>query len=459
MNDHVLPLELVDTFSTHFTESLGRGRVVSYEVTSKSGGQERHFFVSVNYIATTRQNNPRFSFVMDDVTGRRLLEEQLRQSEKLQAVGALAGGIAHDFNNQLAGILGYADLLQQNLKDRPDLAEFSAMIISTAERSSRLIAQLLAFSRKGKFVSRPVNIDALVKDVVSLLSRTIDRRIRVSFDAAEGLKQVLGDATQLENAVLNITINARDAMPDGGVITVRTQIQTLGPVEAATIDADMSPGDYVTIAVNDTGIGMQPEIMERIFEPFFTTKEVGRGTGMGLAAVYGTMRNHRGGVAVKSVPGRGSTFTLYLPRTVADTSAVELSPVSTVSVLSSRLTIMVVDDEDVVRLFLTDMLKDIGCTVAAFSGGFEALDYYRGHHADVDVVILDMVMPDLDGSETFHLLKEINPAVKVIVSSGYAMDGRAQDMLDNGAADFLEKPYRISEISEKIARITQRGAV
>jgi len=244
---------------------------------------------------------------------RRDLEDRLRQAEKMQALGELAGGIAHDFNNQLAGIMGYAEMIRKRVTDDERLTRYAETILKVSRRSSSLVAQLLAFARKGK--RRPLDIDVheLLGEVITLLERSIDGRIKIKRMFCPGAPAVTGDPTQLQNALLNLAINARDAMPEGGRLTFATKIVDLDEDYCCNHTYEITPGRYVRIAVSDTGIGMDAETQKRIFEPFFTTKEAGKGTGMGLAAVYGAVKNHDGSINVASEPARGATFNVYLP--------------------------------------------------------------------------------------------------------------------------------------------------
>ena len=383
-----------------------------------------------------------------DITDRRRLEEQLRQSQKMDAVGQLAGGIAHDFNNQLAGILGFADILANELEDEQHKAD-AAAIVKAARRSANLTQQLLAFARKGRNLSVPVDVHGVIGEVVTLLKHSIDKRITIQQFLKADPSVTTGDPTQLENAFLNIAINARDAMPEGGTIVFESDVVTFDRRRRWLTAHEVAAGRYVQVRVTDDGCGMDGETQRRIFEPFFTTKTAQNGTGMGLAAVYGIVANHHGAINVQSLPGRGATFTVYLP--LAETSVEEAAAVAAAAPIAAGARVLVVDDEALVRDMAGRMLERLGCKVTVCKDGAEAINYYRKSWKDVDLVILDMAMPVLSGRDAFIAMREINPEVKALLSSGYGVDGEAQSILDEGALGFLQKPYHLTELSRKVA--------
>ncbi len=394
--------------------------------------------------------------VIRDVTERVRMQERLRQSEKMEAIGQLAGGIAHDFNNQLSGILGFADLLHTELAADPELASYAEYIITGVKRSSTLTTQLLAFARKGKYLTESVDAHKIVREVVTLLERTIEKKIalRRHLDASPCVTQ--GDPAQLQNAVLNLAINARDAMPEGGEICFNTAVVTLDRQYCAHSQFDLQPGRFVRLSVTDTGVGIAREVQHRIFEPFFTTKEPGRGTGMGLAAVYGTVKSHAGAVSVYSEPGKGSTFNLYLPLSPA-VENVESTVETPLRPIRCEGRVFVVDDEPLVRMAAVSILKRLGCSVITADDGREAVACYAREWDEIDLVILDLVMPQMDGRDTFRAMRDINPAVKVLLSSGFSINGEAQQMLDQGALGFIQKPFRAGDLGEKVRSILGWG--
>jgi PAS domain S-box-containing protein len=385
-----------------------------------------------------------------DITGRKTMEERLRQAEKLTSLGQLAGGVAHNFNNQLAGVLGFAEMLENSLTDEPS-RRYAAQIIKAAQRCADLTAQLLAFARKGKYQLQPVDLHQLLAETNTLLERTIDKRITIQRHGPDGRAMVLGDATQLQQMLLNLSVNARDAMPAGGQLVFETAAAELTAAEAATLGVPCGP--YWLLRVTDSGAGMLPEVQQHLFEPFFTTKEVGKGVGLGLASVHGTVVNHLGAITVRSAPGHGTTFSIYLPRLeeVVPVPAAAAPPAVPAAHATARL--LLVDDEELIRALGEAMLRHLGYEVIACADGVEAVAYYRSHWQEIALVILDVVMPRLGGRETLAELRAINPAVKVLVSSGYSIDGEAKELLENGAQAFLQKPFSRADLSQKVAEL------
>jgi signal transduction histidine kinase len=330
------------------------------------------------------------------VTEQRAMEEQLRHAEKMQAIGQLAGGVAHDFNNQLTGILACGELLEAGLEGDPEKQELAEMIVTAAEHSARLTRQLLSFARKGKGRMVPVDLHGIVQDVLALLRRSFDKRIALRTDLAARPSTTLGDPGQLHNALLNMALNARDAMPQGGELTFATRVEVLDVARIEAGRLEVAPGRYLAVDVRDTGVGMDAATLAHVFEPFFTTKDVGRGSGLGLAAVYGTTKAHRGAVEVASEVGRGTTFTLHLPlvEAEADRQGEEDAPA-----VEARRRILVVDDERMVRDVLRRLLERAGHQVVVADGGAEGVEIYRRQWHHIDLVILDVMMSDMDGRE------------------------------------------------------------
>ena len=394
--------------------------------------------------------------VFRDVTEQRRLEKQLRQSERMQAIGQLAGGVAHDFNNQITGIMGCAEMLKILVTEK-EPRHYVNMIMTSAGRASDLTAKLLAFSRQGTFQSIPVDVHKVIAEIVSLLERTIDKRIKLKQELLANPPFIIGDPTQIQNALLNIALNARDALPEGGDLVFATRVVDIDQKFISSTTADLVPGRYLEVGVTDTGIGMSEETQSHLFEPFFTTKKKGKGNGMGLAAVYGTVKGHKGGVTVQSQPGKGSTFRLYLPLA----EGVDLSKPAVQAVAPERgsASVLVVDDEEVVRNVASDMLKSLGYRVQTCQGGREAVDYYREHWRQIDLVLLDVVMPDLSGRDTYLALFEINPAIRVIIASGYSFSRGVQEMIDKGAVSFLQKPFLLNELARKVSDALSWGSV
>jgi PAS domain S-box-containing protein len=377
----------------------------------------------------------------------RLLQSQLIQAQKMEALGLLAGGIAHDFNNLLTGILGYANLLCHKKGIDPEIDRAAGAIQRASERASNLTAQLLGFARKGKNLNIELDLGRVVTAVIGLLERTLDQRIRIVTDFHPGGGCVLGDPSQLDQVVMNLAVNACDAMPEGGRLKISTERVTLD--EAFCRDREgMTPGNHILLSVGDNGIGIPPENLERIFDPFFTTKPQGKGTGLGLSMVFGIVRNHGGCVDVRSEAGAGTEFRIYLPesRPGAPKEAVEMSA----PLPRGRGRILLVDDQETVREVARDMLEALGYEVITASDGLEGVSRYRDLWREIDLVIVDMVMPNLSGGDCFRRMKEINPRTRVVLSSGYSMEGAIQDVMNEGILAFIQKPYRLEELSRVV---------
>lgn len=413
--------------------------------------------VEVTAIPITYHGQRGSQVVMHDLTDRRQaeaeknkLELQIRHAQKMEAIGTLAGGIAHDFNNLLAGILGYSNMLKMSANPGETTYKAADVIERAADRASQLTQQLLGFARKGKLQIAPVDPRTTINDVVSLLSRTIDKNIKITQKLRAGEAKMLGDPGQIQQVLLNLGLNARDAMPEGGDLTFETDIVV---IDAATSRrySDLPPGDYVMISVTDSGCGMSREVQDRVFEPFFTTKEQGKGTGMGLAMVYGIVKNHGGGISLYSEEGSGTTFKVYLPLTRTPDAAP--LPLESREPVRGHGRILVIDDEDVVREMATDMLVALGYTVMTAADGDEALALYREKMNEIDLAVIDMVMPRMGGRDCFRELKKLNPAIKAILSTGYSRDGAAQEILDEGMMGFAQKPYRMNQLSELVASV------
>ncbi|MHC4872045.1 MAG: hybrid sensor histidine kinase/response regulator [Planctomycetota bacterium] len=388
-----------------------------------------------------------------DISQRKLAEEererlamQLRQSEKLTAIGQLAGGIAHNFNNQLGGIMGNADILHSRLQE-PELQRFADNIIAASHRAADLTRQILSFARKGKNDSVPVDLHAIIEETIAILQNSIDKRIKFYRHLDAECSTVIGDPSQFQNVFLNLGLNARDAMPEGGELLFATATVELDPVKARELDIE--PGYYIRTTVSDTGSGLSQEVLRHLFEPFFTTKEVGKGTGLGLADAHGTILGNRGTITGRNRKRRGTAFTIYLPL-VDKVTISSTSPPETV-MIKGKVRVLLVDDESIVRDVCSEMLRDMGCEVTECIDGVEAVAHYRKCWQEIDLVILDVVMPLMRGRDVFIAMQKINPEVNVLVSSGYSIDEEAEAILKNGAHSFLQKPYTITKLSQKVA--------
>jgi two-component system, cell cycle sensor histidine kinase and response regulator CckA len=382
---------------------------------------------------------------------RKKLEAQLMTAQRIEAIGTLAGGIAHNFNNLLMGIQGNATLARMDADPRGPMSERLENIEKLVRSGAKLTSQLLGYAREGRYEVRPINLNELVRETAGTFGQA-RKDIVVHQELAEDLMGIEADQGQIEQVLLNLLVNAADAMPFGGKVFLRTR--NVDHREIRSKSYRPKPGQYVELQVTDTGTGMDEKTLERIFEPFFTTKGLGKGTGLGLSSVYGTVKGHGGYVDVSSREGKGSTFTVHLPASHRRTRKEEGD--------SSRIsmgheTVLLVDDEEVILDVGSRMMEVLGYRVLAAKGGREALEIYRKDPSAIDVVVLDMIMPDMGGGETFDWLKKIDPGVKVLLSSGYSVDGQAKEILNRGCSGFIQKPFHIQDLSQEIRRILGRA--
>jgi two-component system cell cycle sensor histidine kinase/response regulator CckA len=382
----------------------------------------------------------------------RKLEAQLRQAQKMEALGTLAGGIAHDFNNLLTAIMGYGELAQlAALKGKSNAAQVEH-IVDAAERARDLVKQLLTFSRRSETDLKPIDLNQLVAQSVKILKHTIPKMIDLRMKLADNLDYVRADATQLEQVIINLANNACDAMPEGGRLVFETNMTTLDG-NFTKQHLEMTPGTYVELMVTDTGHGMDKETLGQIFDPFFTTKEIGKGTGLGLSTVYGIVKEHEGHVYCYSEPGMGTTFKIYLPAVQLDGESLEPVRYPEPMEQVGKETILLVDDEEVIRKMGAEILESVGFKVVSVSSGEEALAIYKERPRDFDLVILDLGMPGMGGHRCLKELLSLNPAVKVLIASGYSAEGKVKDTLKEGAAGFIAKPFRFNDLLNTIRSV------
>ena len=395
--------------------------------------------------------------VATDITGRKReelereeLQSQLAQSRKMEAIGALAGGIAHDFNNILGGILGGLSWLDLELRDDDEHHAMIREMEELVQRGANLTRQLLGFACRGKYDVRPLDLADVVSKTCAMFGRT-RKDVSIHVEVASDLRAVLMDHTQLEQVLLNLLVNASQAMPDGGRIHLSAENTDI--VSDQLTPPGAIPGQFVTLNVADQGVGMDAATQARIFDPFFTTKAPGQGTGLGLASVYGIIKSHAGFVTVESELGQGTTFSLVIPAARGPTASEIPQPLS---VQRGTGTILVVDDEAQMVKVYSRVLEKLGYAVLTASGGAEALSILRQRHTEIALVILDMIMPDMNGRQTFDAMRMLAPNLRVLLSSGFTIDRQAQDMLARGCVGFIQKPFDAATLSAKLRKVMSR---
>ncbi|MCO6430761.1 MAG: PAS domain S-box protein [Deltaproteobacteria bacterium] len=437
----------------------GRDVLVPEEIITDSRGK-RHYLQTTKRPLRLGPGEPsQVLGVATDITERKRLEEQLLQAQKMEAIGQLAGGVAHDFNNYLTGIIGYTALLKSSSMNKGEVEHASDMIESIARKATQLTEKLLGFARKGKNQNIPVDLHSTITETLALLGRTIEKNISITQNLNAKRSFVVGDPMQMQQVVLNLAINARDAIavlgggvhPDGR-ISIVTRDSYVDPGSSQSAEG-VKPGHYLMIEVQDNGCGIPPEIIEKVYEPFFTTKDPGKGTGMGLSMVYGIVKNHGGAIKVSSAPEQGSTFSIWLP-SIERPMGLKVEK-SSLGSIKGRGHILIVDDHQVIRDVTSRMLTSLGYDVVTARDGVEALRYYSENKFEIDLVILDMVMPNMGARECFREIKKINPHVRAILSTGYGNNHAVQEIMNEGMSGFVQKPYQLDKFSQVIAQVLQ----
>lgn len=417
-------------------------------------GEPRTVLASGRPILDSEGNKLGAVAAMIDITERKCLEQQFRHSQKMEAVGRLAGGVAHDFNNLLTIITGYGQMLQRNLEPGSSMRAYAEEVLKSGERAASLTRQLLAFSRRQDFSPRGLDLNTLVRNTENMLHRLIGEDIELATVLATGLGLVRGDPGQIEQVIFNLAVNARDAMPNGGNLTLET-----GNVELDETDAHghipIKPGSYVMLAVTDTGCGMDPPTQAHIFEPFFTTKEPGKGTGLGLATVYGIVKQHGGNIWVDSEPGQGTAFKIYLPRVEMDAAKVEERRAGARELRGSE-TILVVEDDQAVRSLVVRLLRSMGYWVLEASRVDEALMVCVRHKGPVHLLLTDVVMPQMSGRDLLGHIRPLRPDIRVLFTSGYTEEALHRRPLEQDAA-FLQKPFTEEALARKVRDVLDEG--
>ncbi len=392
------------------------------------------------------------SAIARPVGERQQLEAQLRQAQKMEAIGRLAAGVAHDFNNLLTVITGNAQLMRTQVKGSGELEGYVAAIISAGERAALLTRQLLAFGRKQILAPRPLNLTELVEEIKPMLQRLLGEDIELATDLAEALPPVRADAGQLQQIVMNLVVNSRDAMPRGGRLMVATRKEQCKGHEPPA-DPELPPGAYVVLSVSDTGCGMAPDVLAHLYEPFFTTKEVGKGTGLGLATVYGIVKQSGGGIRVHSEPGRGTRFDVYLPQ-AAEMSSPAVSMADSfpgIEILRNRTeTVLLVEDEEGVRALARNILQRSGCRVLEAPHGEEALRVAARHPGPIHLLLTDVVMPHMSGTELYKRLAPLRPQMRVLFMSGFNESALVRHGIISGTVDCLVKPFSPTDLARAV---------
>ncbi len=422
----------------------GESRQETFTVTCKDGSEK-----TIHFRPVTMKTGDQF-VIYEDITERKQLEEQLHLVQRMEALGTLAGGIAHNFNNLLTGIMGNASLMLLNTDPAHPHYKRLKGIEKLVDSGSKLTRQLLGYARKGQYEIKPLNINRVVRETSDTFDAT-RKDIRVHQHLAEDLHGVHADQGQIEQVLWNLYVNAADAMVGGGDLFIETR--NLTHAEIMDKPYKVKPGTYVLITVRDTGSGMGKKTMERIFEPFFTTKGLARGTGLGLASAYGMVKAHGGHIDVDSRRGKGTAFSIYLP---ASPQEVPDRPMTSWRLERGHEALLLVDDEAMVLEVSQELLEMLGYTVFPARGGREAVELYRAHSDHIDMVILDLIMPDMGGGETYDRLRELDPRVKVLLSSGYSIDGQASEILKRGCDGFIQKPFEAKELSQRIREILDK---
>jgi two-component system, cell cycle sensor histidine kinase and response regulator CckA len=388
--------------------------------------------------------------ILRDISKKKKFEAKLQYMERMEAIGTLAGGIAHDFNNLMMGMQGNISLILYDADASHPYYEKLKTIEKLIKNGSELTRQLLGYARKGKYEVKPINLNQIVKYNSETFRRT-RKNITVHRELAENLFSINADESQIGQVLINLYINAADAMPDGGELILKTMNVTHKNMTNKRYDP--KPGDYVLLQVTDNGTGMDEKTINRIFEPFFTTKGIGGGSGLGLASVYGIIKGHGGYIDVESEKGQGTTFSIYLP---ASEHSIQKPSEPYEQIVKGSETILLVDDEEVVIDVGVQLLQKLGYNVLKAGSGKEAIGLFGKWCDKIDIVILDMIMPDIGGGEVYDRIKELDPLVKVLLSSGYSIDGQATDILERGCNSFIQKPFNMKILSTKIREVLNK---
>lgn len=446
--------ECIDNILEKIIHEKYTGTYNSYLILKTKSGEERIISQNGTPLFDKEKRYIGSVIVLRDITEKQRLEEQLNQSQKLESVGQLAGGIAHDFNNMLAAILGSAELLETHLRDNNELVQYVDIIVKASEKASELTRKLLAFSRKGKKKNETFDMHECIKSAIMMLGRSIDRKITIETNLNATATTVMGDMVLFENVILNIGINSRDAMPEGGIISIATSNIYYDEEFCKLSPFDIKPGEYIKIKVNDTGCGIPKQIIKKVFDPFFTTKQEGKGTGLGLSVVYGTVKDHNGFISIDSEEGKGTEITIAIP--VAKPEKTKQEEILQEEI-SEGGTILIADDEDLIRNTLERILKSLSYSVITASEGSEAIEIIRQNANRIDAVFLDLIMPKMSGAEVLQKIREIDKQLPVIIISGFSTLSSFDEAINMGANAFLQKPFKKEDVIKTLTKIQHKG--
>jgi len=463
--DEAFGEDIFKVFNTKSTDKSGKADNPVYKVieTGKSvelknpvvlcskDGNEYYIEDSASPIKDKNSGIVGVVLVFRDMTEQFLLKERLRHSEKMEAIGQLTGGIAHDYNNMLSGIFGGIELLEK-ASDPEDISKYIELIKKSAQRTAELNEKLLSFARKRELVFGPVNINEAVENTIDILKYTLDRKIRISFEKSKEDIIVSGNLSQLQNVFMNLGINSGFAMKKGGRLCFETSVMHLDEHYLKMIGSDLPPGYYTLVNVSDEGEGIPLKYQAKVFEPFFTTKNENQGSGLGLASAYGIITEHKGIINFYSEENSGTTFHIYLP-VIEKTNLGSEKKIQTISDFKGSGTILIVDDEDIVRTTVGAMLSEIGYNVLEAENGRKGYEVYKNNHNKIDVVILDMVMPEMNGKECFYAIRLFNPLAKIVLCSGFSEEEDFVDLKEQCVNDFIKKPFYISELAGILNRL------
>lgn len=425
-------------------KSINNSTTRAYQVHNHNSAP---FRAEISIASVTYQEEPVIQGLLRDVTEKERLHAKLQQAQRLESIGTLAGGVAHDFNNLLMAIQGNTSLALAKISPSQPVYKKLKNITTYVQDASSLTKQLLGFARGGKYEVKTTDMNKLIEKTARMFGRT-KKEITIQLNPQNDIWPVAVDRGQIEQVLLNLLVNGWQAMPDGGHIYIETANVVLDEAFAGAYN--IAPGNYVKTSVTDTGVGMDKEIQDKIFEPFYTTKDRARGTGLGLASAYGIVKNHDGIITVYSEISEGTTFTFHLPITQSELSSADTA---FQPIIPGSETILLVDDEAMVMEVAQEMLEELGYNTMTASSGQEALEIYLKNQHAIDLVVLDMIMPDMSGGDTYNQMRKINPDIKALLSSGYSIEGKASQIMRCGCNGFIQKPFNIEELSNKVREI------